>query len=36
LQGPGFIYLVMVLSLSVLVTIIGWNGAHMTFPIEKE
>ena len=35
LQGPGFIYLVLVLSLAVLVTTIGWNGAHMTFPVEK-
>ena len=36
LQGPGLIYLLLVLSLSVLVTIIGWNGASMTFPVEKE
>jgi len=36
LQGPGLIYLLMVLSLSVMVTIIGWNGAAMTFPVEKE
>ena len=36
LQGPGIIYLLLVLSLSVLVTAIGWNGAHMTFPVEKE
>jgi predicted heme/steroid binding protein/uncharacterized membrane protein len=36
LQGPGLIYLVLVLSLSVFITIIGWNGAAMTFPVEKE
>lgn len=36
LQGLNIIYLLLVLSLSVLVTIIGWNGAHMTFPVEKE
>lgn len=32
----GTIYLVLVLSLFVLVTIIGWFGASMTFPIEKD
>jgi predicted heme/steroid binding protein/uncharacterized membrane protein len=36
LQGTGLIYLLLVLSLSVFVTIIGWNGASMTFPVEKE
>jgi len=36
LQGPGILYLLLVLSLSVLVTIIGWNGASMTFPVEHE
>jgi uncharacterized membrane protein len=36
LQGPGIIYLVLVVSLSVFITIIGWNGAAMTFPFEKE
>jgi len=36
LQGPGILYLVLVLSLAVFVTIIGWNGAAMTFPVEKE
>jgi hypothetical protein len=25
-----------VLSLSAMVTVIGWNGASMTFPVEKE
>jgi len=24
------------LSLSAMVTVIGWNGASMTFPVEKE
>jgi predicted heme/steroid binding protein/uncharacterized membrane protein len=36
LQGSGMLYLLLVLSLSVLVTIIGWNGASMTFPVENE
>jgi predicted heme/steroid binding protein/uncharacterized membrane protein len=36
LHGLGLIYLLLVLSLSVMVTIIGWNGAAMTFPVEKE
>jgi len=36
LQGPGIIYLLLVLSLSVFVTIISWNGAEMTFPVEQE
>ena len=36
LQGPGILYLLLVLSLSLLVTIIGWNGASMTFPVESE
>ena len=30
------IYLVLVLSLLPLVTVIGWFGAQLTFPIEKE
>jgi predicted heme/steroid binding protein/uncharacterized membrane protein len=36
LQGLNIVYLLLVLSLAVLVTIIGWNGAQMTFPVEKE
>jgi predicted heme/steroid binding protein/uncharacterized membrane protein len=36
LHGPAMLYLLLVLSLSVFVTIIGWNGASMTFPVEKE
>jgi len=36
LQGSGLVYLLLVLSLSVMVTIIGWNGAAMTFPVEHE
>jgi hypothetical protein len=24
------------LSLSAMVTVIGWNGASMTFPVENE
>ena len=36
LNGIGLLYLLLVLSLSVMVTVIGWNGAAMTFPTEKE
>ncbi len=36
LSGAGLLYILLVLSLSVLVTVIGWNGAAMTFPVEKE
>jgi len=31
-----WIYLALVLSLLPLVTVIGWHGAKLTFPIEKE
>jgi uncharacterized membrane protein len=33
--GGGFVYLILLFSLPVLVSIIGWYGARMTFPIEK-
>jgi predicted heme/steroid binding protein/uncharacterized membrane protein len=36
LSGSGLLYILMVLSLSVMVTVIGWNGASMTFPVERE
>jgi uncharacterized membrane protein len=36
LSGSGLLYILLVLSLSVMVTVIGWNGASMTFPVEKE
>ncbi|MFC1799088.1 DUF2231 domain-containing protein [Thermodesulfobacteriota bacterium] len=36
LQGAGFIYLLLVLSLLPLVSVIGWFGAELTFPVEKE
>jgi predicted heme/steroid binding protein/uncharacterized membrane protein len=36
LSGAGLLYILLVLGLSVLVTIIGWFGASMTFPIEAE
>jgi len=35
-SGSGLLYILLVLSLSVMVTVIGWNGASMTFPVEKE
>ncbi|UCD29186.1 MAG: cytochrome b5 [Planctomycetota bacterium] len=36
LGGTGFIYLLLVLSFLPMVTVIGWFGAQLTFPIEKE
>ena len=36
LPGAGLIYLLLVLSLSGFVTVIGWNGASMTFPVEHD
>ena len=36
LSGFGFIYLLLVLSFLPIVTVIGWFGAQLTFPIEKE
>lgn len=35
LSGAGYVYLLMVLLLFPLVTVIGWYGAGLTFPIEK-
>ncbi len=36
LSGAGIFYLLLVLSLALMVMVIGWNGAAMTFPVEKE
>jgi predicted heme/steroid binding protein/uncharacterized membrane protein len=36
LQGIRLLYPIIVMSLAPLVTIIGWYGATMTFPIEKD
>ena len=36
LSGEGLLYILLVLSLSAMVTVIGWNGASMTFPVEKD
>jgi predicted heme/steroid binding protein/uncharacterized membrane protein len=36
LQGAGILYLLLVLSLVPLTAVIGWYGASMTFPLEKE
>ena len=35
-SGAGLLYIMLVLSLSAMVTVIGWNGASMTFPVERE
>ena len=34
--GLSSIYLLLVLSLTLMVSIIGWFGASMTFPVEKD
>ena len=36
LSGAGFIYLLLIFSLCPMVLLIGWYGAKLTFPIEKE
>jgi len=36
LSGSGYIYLLLVLSFLPIVTVIGWFGAQLTFPVEKE
>ena len=36
LQGIRLLYPIIVFALAPLVSIIGWYGATMTFPIEKE
>jgi predicted heme/steroid binding protein/uncharacterized membrane protein len=35
-RGISLIYLILILSLFPFVTVIGWFGASLTFPIEKE
>ena len=35
-QFTGMIYLLLVLSLFPMVMVVGWFGAKLTFPIEKE
>jgi predicted heme/steroid binding protein/uncharacterized membrane protein len=36
LAGSGLVYLFLVISLAPLVIVIGWFGAQLTFPFEKE
>ena len=36
LQGANLIYLLLVLSLFPIVVVIGWFGAHLTFPVEHD
>ena len=36
LSGVGFVYLLLVLSFLPIVTVIGWFGAQLTFPIEND
>jgi hypothetical protein len=35
-QSSNLLYLVLVLALAPMVSIVGWFGATMTFPIEKK
>lgn len=35
-SAEGVVYFLLILSLTPLVTVIGWFGAMLTFPIEKE
>ena len=35
LEGARYIYLLLVFSLVPMVLVIGWNGAKLTFPIER-
>jgi predicted heme/steroid binding protein/uncharacterized membrane protein len=35
LAGSGFIYFLLALSLIPIVSVVGWYGAKLTFPIEK-
>lgn len=34
-RGSGFIYLLLIFSLVPMITLIGWFGASITFPVEK-
>ena len=36
IQDASLIYLLLVLALIPIITVIGWFGASMTFPVEKE
>jgi predicted heme/steroid binding protein/uncharacterized membrane protein len=36
IKGVSFVYLLLILSLIPLVTVIGWFGASLTFPVEKD
>jgi hypothetical protein len=35
IQGASILYLLLVLALIPIITVIGWFGASMTFPVEK-
>jgi len=34
-RAPSLIYLLLIVSLSPMVAVIGWHGAKLTFPVEK-
>ena len=36
IRGASIIYILLVFSLVPMITVIGWYGASMTFPVEKE
>jgi cell division protein FtsX len=35
-SGAGYLYLLLVLLMFLIVCVIGWFGAELTFPIEHE
>ena len=36
IQGANIVYLLLILSLFPIVVVIGWYGAHLTFPVEHD
>jgi hypothetical protein len=35
-SGAGYLYLLLVLLMFLMVCVIGWFGAELTFPIERD
>lgn len=35
-SGPGVVYFILIVALAPLVIVIGWFGANLTFPIERD
>ena len=36
MNSPAVLYSALIFFMFILVTVIGWYGAHLTFPVEKE